>query len=98
MDLLYSRYASPLSYIDGLIEIGMFAEGIVEMVKQDDEDRMWQLYLHSNKLVSPEKSFNDWKESVMTASQQRKPMSKSELKAAKNKADNILSNFKIQEI
>ena len=98
MDLLFSRYASPLSYIDGLLEIGMFADGIVELIKKDDEERMWQLYLHSNRLVSPEKSFNDWKESIMTASQQRQPMSKSELKAAKNKADNILSNFKIQEI
>lgn len=64
MDLLYQRYASPFSFIDGAIQAGRFAEFVVEIwntaQKEKDEQTLWEYYLHK----VWEGSFEDFKEGL----------------------------------
>ena len=50
MDLLYQRYASPFSFIDGMLLNGRFEEFVVEFMKtisKEKEERMnWEFFLH----------------------------------------------------
>ena len=50
MDLLYKRYASPFSFIDGMIHSGRFEEFVDEFMRavfEEKEERMnWEFYLH----------------------------------------------------
>lgn len=50
MDLLFKRYASPFSFIDGMIQCGRFCEFVVEfsntIVKEKEEKRNWEFFLH----------------------------------------------------
>lgn len=75
MDLLYSRYASPMDFMHLYIEQGRFGEFVTEIIemdykrkeeqaKKEDEQKMWDLYIHS----MSDKSFNDWKKEVMRTS------------------------------
>lgn len=81
MDLLYSRYASPLEFMNIYIEngrFGEFVEKIVEMdfkrkqekVNEDNENKLWSAYIHSN----TDTSFNEWKKKVLkTPDENKKP-------------------------
>ena len=79
MDLLHSRYASPMEFMHLYIEqgrFGEFVEGILELdfkrkkeeAEKENEDRLWTWYVHS----MSEKSFIDWKKELM---EQKKPES-----------------------
>ena len=79
MDLLHSRYASPMEFMHLYIEqgrFGEFVEGILELdfkrkkeeAEKENEDRLWIWYVHS----MSEKSFIDWKKELM---EQKKPES-----------------------
>ena len=50
MDLLFTRYASPFSFIEGMIQTGRFDEFVVEFLKTVSDEReektMWEIYLH----------------------------------------------------
>ncbi len=57
MDLLFKRYASPFSFIDGMIESDRFSEFVDDFIRiinreikdQNEEKEMrfhWELYLH----------------------------------------------------
>lgn len=72
MDLLYSRYASPMDLMKLYMEQGRFGEFVTEILDMDfkrkqaeenkeNEGKLWSMYIHS---MSAE-SFNDWKERVM---------------------------------
>lgn len=93
MDLLCSRYASPFSFIDGMILMGTLPEGIKTLIEQDNEDRMWELYLHSNPYIAPHKSYEQWKSQVNGNVQHSKSLSKEEVKATVEMSQNILNNF-----
>lgn len=75
MDLLYSRYADPLSLLDIYISQGRFGEFVlsisdlehrrkVEEAELENDRRLWEMYLHSE--VRYEKSFNDWKSDILS--------------------------------
>ena len=68
MDLLFSRYASPLDFMKLYIDqgrFGEFVEGIIglenkrrkETDEKENDDKLWQAYIHS----MSDKSFIDWK-------------------------------------
>ena len=68
MDLLFSRYASPLDFMKLYInqgQFGEFVEGIIslenkrrkEEKEKEEDDKLWQAYIRS----MSEKSFIDWK-------------------------------------
>ena len=50
MDLLYQRYASPFSFIEGMIQSRRFTEFVVEFAntisKEKEEKRNWEFFLH----------------------------------------------------
>lgn len=75
MDLLYSRYADPLSLLDIYISQGRFGEFVLEIsdlehrrkveeAEQENDRRLWEMYLHSD--IRYEKSFNDWKSEILS--------------------------------
>ena len=105
MDLLYSRYSNPLEFMRLYINQGRFGEFVTEILEmdakrkqeeadKDNEQKMWEMYLHS----MADKSFNDWKKDVLSNSNSnQKPVSLSmnddQVEDAKQKARGILKNF-----
>lgn len=92
MDLLYKRYASPFEFLNQAISVNRLPEAIHTMLKQTDEDRLWELYLHE---VIKEVNYNDWKETLIhpKESESVKPVEKEEIKAAIQKSRCILDGF-----
>lgn len=71
MDLLYSRYASPLEFMKAYIEQGRFGEFVNEILEMDykrkkqeaekeEDSKLWLAYVHTKSDLC----FNDWKESL----------------------------------
>lgn len=105
MDLLYSRYSNPLEFMRLYINQGRFGEFVAEILEmdakrkqeeadKDNEQKMWEMYLHS----MADKSFSDWKKDVLSNSNSnQKPVSFSmnddQVEDAKQKARGILKNF-----
>lgn len=69
--MLFSRYASPMDFMRLYIEQGRFGEFTTEIIEMDNErkreakekeneDKLWQAYIHSN----ADKSFNEWREEL----------------------------------
>lgn len=65
MDWLFARYASPFSFIDGMIQTGRFEEFVTSFVKtiqeEQEEEKGWQFYLHR---VMDDVSYADFMERV----------------------------------
>ena len=93
MDLLYQRYASPFSFIDGYMQTGRFDEFVVEFVnainKEKEHQTRWDFYLHK---VSPEVSFDAFIEEAEN-NKQNLNMSDEEKAETVKMAMNILNNF-----
>jgi hypothetical protein len=66
MDLLFKRYASPYSFIQGMIDTGRFEEFVTNFVltlnKEKSDKTEWEFFLH--KVF--DKSYNEWQEEVRT--------------------------------
>lgn len=85
MDLLYQRYASPFSFIDGMIQTGRFEEFVFEFIKLDNEQKEWEFYLH--KIF--DKSFAEFKSSVEVHSEP----SNENLETIVQNSNSMLKNF-----
>lgn len=79
MDLLFSKYASPMDCIAFHINRGRFGEFVTNVVDQenerirreaekDEEWRLWTLFLHS----SSGESFAEWKKKVLKKSEPKR--------------------------
>lgn len=79
MDLLYSRYASPMDLIKRYISRGRFGNFVQsflesenerkkEQAEKEDEWKLWMIYVHSYS----EESFLDWKKRVLKAGSGKK--------------------------
>lgn len=103
MDLLYSKYASPLELMDIYIEQGRFDEFVSNIVRlenqkrQEDadkasDDRLWIAYVHS----MPEMSFSKWKEELLQNGEKEPEtlsMTDEQVESAKQQARGILKSF-----
>ena len=93
MDLLFKRYASPFSFIDGMMQTGRFDEFVVELVntvnKEKEDVSLWEFYLHKG---DPETSFKDFAEGIEKDSENQK-MTEEEKASTVNMAMDILNNF-----
>lgn len=89
MDLLFKRYASPFLLVDQMILTGNFTEFVAKAVELDADERLWQFFLHK---VDEEKSFNDWKASVVDQ-QAETQMSDDEIKATVQSSFLILNGY-----
>ena len=94
MDLLYQRYASPFSFIDGYMLTGRFDEFVVELVntvnKEKEDDKTWEFYLH--KVTNPEVSYKDFIAEIEN-NKQIQNMTEEDKAESVNIAMNILNNF-----
>lgn len=92
--MVHKRYSSPFLFLDNLIIQGKLSKGIDTIYKQVDEEKLWALYL-SNPIK--EKSYYDWKNEII--SKDEEPIEfevANDLNDVKDKARNILKNFKPQ--
>ena len=83
MDLLFSKYASPFSFLDELISNGDFLEWVLSFIDFDNERTVWELWLHKEF----EKSFGEFKDSIL-----KKP-EEINLETTIKDSQNILNNF-----
>lgn len=90
MDLLFKRYANPFPLIDQMIAMSCFADFILESLHNDDEDRLWDLYLHK---VQEDKSFNDFKDDVIA---QNTEITQEDLETTINYSIDLLQGFNPQ--
>ena len=97
MDLLFKRYASPFSFIDGYLQTGRFDEFVVELARtvneEKEEETTWEFYLHK---VSSEVSYKDFVEELEN-DKQNQNMSDEEKAETVKMAMNILNNFNPDE-
>ena len=103
MDLLFSRYASPLDFMKLYINqgrFGEFVEGIIslenkrkkEEQEKEDDDKLWQAYIRS----MSEKSFIDWKKELKESSNKQPEtlsMTSERVADVKEQARGILKRF-----
>ncbi len=96
MDLLYHRYADPVSLLNTVVGFGDLDGFLDTMLKQIDEDRLWELYLHQ---LFHERSFTDWKASLETGSTggsspaQASPVTREEISETVKRSRDILDAF-----
>lgn len=92
MDLLYQRYASPFSFMDGMIRTGRFCsfvENFVSTVNSEKEEKtQWEFFLH--KVF--EGSFADFKED-MRIQKELQNMPEEDFETTIKHSMNILNNF-----
>ena len=92
MDLLYQRYASPFSFIDGMLASGRFEEFVDEFMKtiaKEKEDRMnWEFFLHKV-------WYGSYQDFIFDVENNKKnlTMTKSTIETTVKHSLNILNNF-----
>lgn len=92
--MVFKRYSSPFLFLDNLLIQGRFSDGIDTIYKQVDEEKLWQLYLS---IPMKEQNYVDWKNEVISKNNEREEPKfevAKNLEEVRNKAINILDNFK----
>lgn len=90
--MIFKRYSSPFLFLDNLIIQGRFSDGIDTIYNQLNEEKMWQLYLS---IPMKEKSYVDWKNEILSKEEVQPSFEASkDINEVKDKARNILKNFK----
>ena len=96
MDLLFKRYASPFSFIDGMIQTGRFYEFVIDFIKttnQEIEDQYsWEFFLH--KIF--DKSYQEFKEEIKN-NKENQELSEQAIETTVQHSMNILNNFNPEE-
>ena len=73
MDLLYHRYADPVSLLNTVVGFGDLDGFLDTMLKQIDEDRLWELYLHQLSMSGALRTGRlPWKRGVPEAAARRR--------------------------
>lgn len=102
MDLLFSRYASPMEFMSLYIENGRFGEFVEEIInlnntrkqeeqRKDEDSKLWTAYLFSMSGLS----FNEWKKGLTRKAESPSlSMTDNEIGNVKQGVRDILKNFK----
>ncbi len=88
MDLLFTRYASPFLFMDGMIQNSMLCEFIGKVVNAKHEADEWEVYLHK----VWDKSFSEFKQELQL-NRQHQHMSSTCAEHTIKESMNILKNF-----
>lgn len=92
MDLLFSRYASPFLFINGMLQTGRFTYFVENLVKKDNEEKedkaLWEYYL--NRPV--EGSFKEFKEELRN-DRNNASLSANDIETTVKNSLDILKNF-----
>ena len=96
MDLLYQRYASPFSFIDGMLQAGRFTDFVIEFIKttnkEKEEKYRWDIYLHR----VFDKSYDEWINEVENSNKNQE-MTAGTIETTVQNSLNILQNFNPKE-
>lgn len=96
MDLLYQRYASPFSFIDGMLRSGGFTDFVYNFIdttnKEKEDKYRWDIYLHR----IFDKSYNEWLEEIKTDNDNQN-MTAGTIETTVTDSLNILKNFNPKE-
>lgn len=87
MDLLFSKYASPFIFVDQMISDCRLCEFVDQILKIDDDKKVWEFYLHKVHDVS----FDDFVNSL--GRNQNEEVSTEQLETTVKESANILSGF-----
>ena len=88
MDLLFKRYASPFSLLDGYIQTSRMCEFIRAFIEQKAEDDKWEYFLHK----VWDKSYSEFCATLQT-SQDLQEMSDEDIETTVKMSMDILGNF-----
>ncbi len=92
MDRLFSKYACPFPFIDGMIRTGRFESFVDDFMRQQFEDeneqKTWEFFLHR----VFEGSFEDFKQQL-AENKANQTMTASEIETAINHTNSILKTF-----
>lgn len=92
MDLLYQRYASPFSFMDGMIETSRFSEFVDEFIKTNNQEKEekfdWEYFLHK----VYDMTYKEFKEHIKINSETQN-MTVKNIETTINDSLNILGNF-----
>lgn len=88
MDLLFTRYASPFSLLDQMLDNGSFSEYIDYMFDAYTEEKDWEFYI--NKDI--DMSFTDFRDSLKVQAVQRQTP-EADLETAVIESRDLLSSF-----
>ena len=91
--MLCHRYGNPAFFVDTALAFGMFSTAIDTMRAQDDDERLFEIYLRGDM----QQSFTDWKAEVTRKASAGGGMDKRELVAAATNAMDILKRCKPPE-
>lgn len=91
MDSLARRYASPFIVLDEMIRQGRLLEFVLELWKIEDEEKVWDVWLHK----VYDKSYKEWEEEL-TAKARARGVSESELEATVTNSKQLLDGFNPQ--
>lgn len=96
--MIFKRYSSPFLFLENLIAQGRLCKGIDTIYKQSNEEKMWEMYLFTlstRALNNDNRSYQDWKDEIVSNNQKQDGFEVAEdIDEIKNKARNMLSNFK----
>lgn len=99
MDLLFQRYASPLSLMDGMLRAGSFVHFIEEFVKtinheieMENEDKIFRIQWEFWLLRVHDMSFDEYRNAIET-DKNMEEMTASDIETTVQDSLNILKNF-----
>lgn len=86
MDLLFKKYASPFVLLDEYISWGRFCEFIDEFIKEENETRKYDYWLHK----VWDKSYDEFSRSL----EPKPEVKKEDLETTISNSRNMMMNFK----
>lgn len=89
--MLSKRYANPFPVLEEMIQNDMLPEFIDNMLQQNDEDRLWEMYLAT--ALIQDKPFEDWKV-ITTNREEQEQKTECTPEEAVAHAEGILAGFK----
>lgn len=95
MDLLFKRYASPFLLLDTMIESNRLSEFIDTIYEQDEDDKLWEMYLSTLSVYLYSGKAQSFNEFVKQSKQQQESekMTKQEIEATVQSSRDILNSF-----
>lgn len=89
MDLLFSKYASPFLFLDGMIETGRFTEFVLEFMEIHNDEYLYEFWLH--KVFN--KTFEEFKAACTIQT-----VNTADLGTTIKESEEILDNFVPEEV
>lgn len=75
-----------------MIQNGLFQEFIDNMLEQENENRLWEIYLAT--ALMQDKSFEEWKAGITADQEKQQPIEEYAPEEAVARAEAILAGFK----